>query len=142
MILDFHLVLVPSGDMVITQGPLFTRMFVTRQHSRAYEPIKYFVDSPGNIRRFPMTRAQAALLPALTRLIMFIFTADVVCNIQTTTGNSTFYISSKDISYKMTGVICHCSALISRPQAISYPPPPPSRLRRIRRREKLALAQT
>ena len=67
MILDFHLVSVPSGDMVITRGPLFTRMFVTSTPRPVNEAIEYFVDSPGNIRRFPMTRAKAALLPALTR---------------------------------------------------------------------------
>ena len=56
-----------SGDIGMTRGPLFTRMFVTSTPRPVNEAIEYFVDSPGNIRRFPMTRAKAALLPALTR---------------------------------------------------------------------------
>ena len=94
MILDFHLVSVPSGDIGMTRGPLFTRMFVTSTPRPVNEVIEYFVDSPGNIRRFPMTRAKAALLPALTRLIMFIFTVKIGCRrrLQYSDHNREFYI--------------------------------------------------
>ena len=61
----------------------------------AREAMKYFVDSPWNIHRLPMTRAraQAVLLLALTRLIIFIFMATIGCRrLQYPDNNREFYI--------------------------------------------------